>query len=178
LAPSRSFTNPKQVVANGQFFIVKRSAFEAISGYASIKGEVLDDMALARALTRSGFTGQVANGADVADCRMYSNRKDLNAGYKKSLWSAFGTEGSALLVTIALLCTNVLPFVFALSGKLVALIASMLLITNRLVVARFTRSSSWSAFLHPFSILYLNFLTLASILAHKKGETSWKGRKI
>ena len=41
-------------VANGQFFLVRKSALDQIGGFTAIAAEVLDDMELARALIKSG----------------------------------------------------------------------------------------------------------------------------
>jgi hypothetical protein len=40
-------------VANGQFFAVRRSALDSISGYQSVKHAVIDDVFLARQLIAS-----------------------------------------------------------------------------------------------------------------------------
>jgi hypothetical protein len=49
-------------VANGHFFVVRRSALAAIGGYQSVKQSVIDDVFLARELVKSGSSGTVING--------------------------------------------------------------------------------------------------------------------
>jgi len=87
---AQRFRISSMTIANGQFFIVKRSAYEKVGGHASIKGEVLDDLRLARLLINHGFSGGVAEGSQVAECRMYETTSSLVQGYTKSLWNAFG----------------------------------------------------------------------------------------
>ena len=79
------------VVANGQFFVVRRAALAQVSGYKSVSDKVLDDVELARALVKQGSHGCVANGAEIASTRMYSSWKEIQAGYGKSLHAAFGS---------------------------------------------------------------------------------------
>ena len=59
-------------VANGQFFVVRRSALDSVGGYQSVKHAVIDDVFLARALMASGSSGTVINGSDIAETRMRS----------------------------------------------------------------------------------------------------------
>jgi glycosyltransferase involved in cell wall biosynthesis len=60
-------------VANGQFFVVRKSALSQIGGFTAIASEVLDDIELARALIKSGARGGVADGSALAQTRMYKN---------------------------------------------------------------------------------------------------------
>ena len=79
-------------VANGQFFVVRKSALSKINGFTAIASEVLDDIELARALIKSGARGGVADGSAIAQTRMYKNFSEVRAGYGKSLWKAFGRK--------------------------------------------------------------------------------------
>ena len=79
------------VVANGQFFVVRRAALAQISAYESVKNQVLDDVFLGRTLVKNGSHGCVANGSAIASTRMYSSWKEIEAGYGKSLHAAFGS---------------------------------------------------------------------------------------
>jgi cellulose synthase/poly-beta-1,6-N-acetylglucosamine synthase-like glycosyltransferase len=102
------FANPSFAVANGQFFVVRRSA---ISSYQEVSNKVLDDMELARVLLRNGHKGSVVNGGDIAQCHMYSSFAELRVGYAKSLWKAFGSIGGTIF-TIAFILHNELLFHF------------------------------------------------------------------
>ncbi len=64
-------------------------------GHAAVRDEVLEDVALLRAVKRSGGTGGVADGTALADCRMYDGWAELRDGYAKSLWAAFGSPAGA-----------------------------------------------------------------------------------
>ena len=88
--------------ANGQFLAVRRDAYDRAGGHAP--ADVLDDLALVRAVKRTGGRGGIVDGTELASCRMYDGWPELRAGYTKSLWSAFGTPAGAA-AAVGLLAT-------------------------------------------------------------------------
>ncbi|MEJ6574621.1 MAG: glycosyltransferase family 2 protein [Actinomycetes bacterium] len=164
--PSRSMT-----IANGQFFIVKRSVYEKSGGHAAIAGEVLDDLELARLLISQGFKGGVADGSSVASCRMYKRNSQLIDGYTKSLWRAFGGQLGTLVAIILLYLTGVSPFLGI--GA-----PALFIFLSRVLAAIKTRSNPAYAFLHPISILVLLYLIVLSSIRKSRGTLQWRGRAI
>ena len=43
------------VAANGQYILVRRAAYDAVGGHATVAGEILEDVALAKAFRRAGY---------------------------------------------------------------------------------------------------------------------------
>jgi len=166
------------VIANGQFFVVKRSAYLATGGHKEIRSEVLDDLELARLLVRNGFRGGVANGSAIAECRMYADGRELTAGYTKSLWRAFGGATGSIFVTLYLLCTGIAPIVLALLGYRLAWIGYFLVVASRLIAAAKVRSTVSSALLHPLSIAVFLILVIRSWVNKWRGTLTWRGRKV
>ena len=169
---------PSMVIANGQFMIVKRSAYLASGGHKAIRHEVLDDLELARLLAKNGFSGGVADGSEVVACRMYTTREELFAGYTKSLWRAFGSPLGAFLMASFLFVTGVLPILLALSGNRNAWLGYFLLVLSRYVAALRTRSTPSTALLHPLAILTLIFLLFKSSYLKATGQLTWRGRSV
>lgn len=163
-------------IANGQFLIVNRSAYEIAGGHTSIKNKVLDDLELARQLITSGFRGGVTDASQIANCRMYSSSESLIAGYTKSLWCAFGGIPGTFLAIAVLTWTGVFPLVLGLSGYGIGWIAFMAIWISRLIAAFRTRSSTATAFLHPISTVLLIGLIILSWIRKVRGELSWRGR--
>ena len=168
---AESFPNRSMTIANGQFFLIKRSAYEQTGGHQAISGEVLDDLELARVLIAKGFRGGVADGSSVASCRMYGNGAELIDGYTKSLWKAFGGVGGTLAATFLLLITGILPFLNF--GA-----ATLFIILSRVLSAMKTKSNPAYALLHPFAILFLLYLILLSQVRKSRGTLQWRGRSI
>ena len=63
---AEKFPHKSTAVANGQFFIVRKSALDTIGGFESVSHKVLDDVELARSLIGAGFRGVVTDGSALA----------------------------------------------------------------------------------------------------------------
>jgi cellulose synthase/poly-beta-1,6-N-acetylglucosamine synthase-like glycosyltransferase len=164
------------VVANGQFFVVRRAALAQISGYESVRNKVLDDVELARALVKEGSHGCVANGAEIASTRMYSSWKEIQAGYGKSLHAAFGSVfGSALAITFLFL-TGIAPLIAAITGSAIGWYAYAAVTLTRVMSSIKAGKNPLDALLHPISSALLIYLIIYSWLM--RGQVQWKGRTL
>jgi len=170
--------NSSLVLANGQFFIVKRQAYLEVGGHKTIRHEVLEDLELARLLVKQGFKGGIAEGSEVATCRMYRNQGELFAGYTKSLWRAFGSPLGALVASLLLLLSGVLPLLFAVAGYRLAWIGYFLIVLSRYVAGIRTRSTLSTALLHPLAIVVLVYLIARSWYLKLVGQLVWRGRSV
>lgn len=163
-------------VANGQFFVVKKSALDLISGFQIIAPEVLDDMKLARALITAGARGGVADGSTLAQTRMYKNFGEIKAGYGKSLWSAFSTPlGSGAAIAFIFL-TGITPVLIWFSGNPIGLFTYEVIVITRMLSARRSGGRIFDSLLHPISSGILIYLIIYSWRA--RGKVQWKGRTL
>ena len=170
---------PSLTAACGQFVVVRRDALERAGGFAAIRGAVLDDLALVRAIKATGGRGGVVDGTALATCRMYPGWAGLRAGYGKSLWAAFGSPPRAAAVFALLGTAYVLPPAAALRGSRVGAVGYLAGVASRVVAARRTGGRSWpDAFAHPLSVLALGYLTASSWRDRRAGRLTWKGRAI
>ena len=163
-------------VANGQFFLVRRSSLMAVGGYESVKAAVLDDVFLARALIGTGAHGVVINGADIADCRMYSSWNEIESGYGKSLRYAFGSIVGSFFAILFLFITGIAPLALALAGSTWGWFAFVVVSLTRVLSAMRARTHIVDSLLHPISSALLIYLIFYSYL--KRGEIQWKGRTL
>ena len=165
--------------ANGQLLAVRRAAYDKAGGHAAVRAEVVEDVALLRAVKRAGGRGGVADGTALADCRMYGGWAELRDGYTKSLWSAFGSPAGAAGVTGLLALAYLLPPLAALAGSRVGLAGYAAGVTGRVLTARRTGGRAWpDALAHPASVAVLAGLTARSVRARRAGTLSWKGRTL
>ncbi|WP_214406845.1 glycosyltransferase family A protein [Pseudonocardia lacus] len=170
---------PSMVAANGQFLVVDAAALAAAGGPMAAAGAVLDDIALARAVKRAGGRVGVADGTGLARCRMYEGWADLSAGYRKSLWSAFGRGPSSVAVAGLLALTYVVPALAALRGSRAGLVGYGAAVVGRALAARRSRVPVWpDALAHPVSVAALLWLWARSWVGHHRGTLSWKGRRL
>jgi hypothetical protein len=167
------------VAANGQLMGITRDAYDAIGGHASVRDQVLDDVALFQELKRAGRRGVLADGTHVATCHMYDGWSDLRDGYSKSLWSALGTPAGAAAFVALTVLTYVVPPLAALTGSRVGAVGYAGAVAGRALVASRTGGRTWpDALLHPASVLMFGYLAARSVVGHRRGTLTWKARPL
>ncbi len=157
--------------ANGQVLAVRRATYDRAGGHGAVRAEVVEDVALLRAIKRVGGSGGVADGTDLATTRMYDTWDELVEGYTKSAWT-LPVPATGLLAAL-----YVLPAVAALRGSRWGQIAYAAGVCGRVISAQRTGGRAWpDAFAHPVSVTLLIWLTMRSHLARRRGTLTWKGR--
>lgn len=165
--------------ANGQLIAVDAQAYRTAGGHAAVRDRVLDDIALMRAVKRSGGRTGVADGSRIALCRMYQTWPQVRDGYGKSLWEAFGSPAGAAGVMAGLIVLYVVPPAAALRGSLMGLAGYTAGVVGRYAVAERTGGRSLpDSLTHPASIVLLSWLTADSWRRHRQGSLTWKGRHL
>jgi glycosyltransferase involved in cell wall biosynthesis len=85
--------NAPEAAANGQYILVKREAYDAVGGHAAVAGNILEDVALARAFKAAGYKIRFRYAADAVRTRMYRNFRQLRDGWTKNLALLFPNPG-------------------------------------------------------------------------------------
>lgn len=89
---------PDRALANGQYLMVSRRAYDALGGHAALHEEIAEDLAFARALKADGrFRLLLAAGEELASVRMYRSLPEIWRGFTKNAFA--GTDGDAVLLT-------------------------------------------------------------------------------
>ncbi|TFV69447.1 glycosyltransferase [Blastococcus sp. CT_GayMR19] len=171
---------PSLAAANGQFLVLTRRGYERAGGHAAVRGEVLEDIALLRAVKRAGGRGVPIDGSRLAACRMYDGWPAVRDGYAKSLWAAVGGSPRAGVAAAALLTAVwVLPPAAALRGSRAGLLGYAAGVAGRAAVAARTGGRAWpDALAHPVSVLALDLLMARSVLGRRRGTLTWRGRPV
>lgn len=176
-------SDPRVLAANGQLLMIRRARLEAIGGVAAIRGEVVDDMALGRAVKKSGGRVVFADGRDMATCRMYQSRAEVERGFSKNLYEGIGGSLPALFVVISLhLLFFVLPYLGLLASPLApalllpSLVGVALNLGLRLGMAARWGHPIWSALAHPVGVVGLLRIAVRSALWSRAGRIEWRGR--
>jgi glycosyltransferase involved in cell wall biosynthesis len=81
-----------QAAANGQFLLVRGSVYNEIGGFEAVRGEILDDVALARLVKRHGGRLVFLPGAEWVRTRMYTSFRDMWQGWGKNLYLLYGRK--------------------------------------------------------------------------------------
>lgn len=169
--------------ANGQFLMIRRDAYEAIGGHASVAGEVLEDVALARRVKSAGFRLWFASGAGIVRVRMYRSFAAMWQGWKKNLYLLVGGKPSAVFREMydVFPWIPLLVIVAGLKIPIAAFFGVWLLIFRQLGYSSDLRRNHFpfSLILYyvPGVLLYTGVLW-ASYRSHAKGTVEWKGREV
>lgn len=76
----------RDVIANGQFILTTRQAYEAAGTHAAVRGEVAEDLALAQAFLRQGLKLHFAFAERLMETRMYHGLAHLIEGWSKNIY--------------------------------------------------------------------------------------------
>jgi hypothetical protein len=171
---------PSLAAANGQFLVLTRAAYERAGGHAAVRHQVIEDVALLRAVKRSGGRGVPIAGHDLASCRMYDGWPALREGYAKSLWASVGgSPVASATAAVVLTGVYVVPALAMFRGSRAGLLGYAAGVAGRAVVAARTGSRAWpDALAHPASILLFDVLMARSLLGHRRGTLRWRGRTV
>jgi hypothetical protein len=177
---------PSLTAANGQLLACDAASYRAAGGHGAVHDEVIEDVALARAFKRAGFRATVADGTDVATCRMYESWRDLRDGYTKSLWAAFGSPLGAATALALLGWLYLLPPLAAARAlargrprtAAVPALGYAAGVAGRVVAARRTGGRDLDALAHPLSVAAFAALTVRSWRHRRAGRLTWKGRPL
>lgn len=180
-----SAPNSSAAAANGQFLLITRAAYEAVGGHAAIAANLLEDVALARAVKRSGHKIFFRFGGDAVRTRMYRSFAQLREGWTKNLALLFPTPVRLAAVRALEWVLIVASFTISINGSLhrswlSAVLAAMLtLFLYALFLRRIGRAHfSWDANLFAlFGLPLFSYLLLRSEISHRRGRISWKGRQ-
>jgi len=80
-------TNPRDVVANGQCFMMSRRVYDAIGGHEAVRGYVAEDVMMAQAIQARGDRVSLALGIGQLSTRMYDGLGSLMKGWGKNMYA-------------------------------------------------------------------------------------------
>lgn len=75
-----------KVIANGQFMMFPRASYQAIGGHASVRGEVVEDLAMAQRVVREKRKLFFAFAYGLMETRMYQSLGQLVEGWSKNVF--------------------------------------------------------------------------------------------
>jgi GT2 family glycosyltransferase len=170
--------------ANGQYLLVRRDAYTAVGGHASVAAELLEDLPLARRLASAGYRLRFRQAPEAVQTRMYRGAADMVEGWSRNLAPLFprpagiavrrGLEGLALLVgpplALALGWGGHRSLAALLAGATAIVFAGLWLRIRR------TQLTPAAALLGGLGLPLFVWLLLRSHTRHRRGQVRWKGR--
>jgi chlorobactene glucosyltransferase len=182
----------RDVIANGQFILTTREAYDAIGTHAAVRHEVAEDLALAQAYLRQGRRIHFAFAERLMETRMYQSLAQLVEGWSKNVYlggrSSFPEEPALRALVPAMLLAAMgfwlLPPLVLLAGALGADVGAL---ARPALVATISSVLFWGlisygmkipvayGLLYPLGALTAIYIVLRSTWRGER-RVEWRGR--
>lgn len=179
------------VIANGQFILVRRDAYDAVGGHAAVRDRVAEDMSLAQNFFRSGRRVLLLLAAKHFSTHMYASLRELIVGWRKNIYAGGrhaalgGRLGRAFYPAFLVampIAALIPPLALLLSALGVLspawLVWSAIVISVTLVfwaaIYRFMGESVLYAVCYPLGVALLLYIAIGGVLRGRRVE--WKER--
>jgi GT2 family glycosyltransferase len=163
----------------GAFNLLRRTAYEAVGGYESLRMEIVEDLGLARRIKRAGLRQRVAFGRDLVRLHWAAGVPGLIQVMTKNIFAAVNFRIPLLLGGCAwLLGFCILPFVLVWDPAftLPAVVSVAAIAWGFVLMGRPSGLSAWNALLAPFAAAIFVFTMLRSMLTTlRQGGVIWRG---
>ncbi|HXU46090.1 MAG TPA: glycosyltransferase family 2 protein [Thermoanaerobaculia bacterium] len=174
----RAAAEGRGTVANGQFLLLRRAAWDAAGGFATVRSAPIDDVAIAARLHAAGFRIGFFR-SPLLRVRMYQGAAETWSGWRRNLGALFGAQPAKLLRLILALALPPALLLAALCLRQ-APAAILLWAGGAATSALLRRGSDHAAaygLLYPLDALALSALAASCALDFRRGRlASWKGR--
>ena len=168
--------------------LVTREAYAAIGGHETLRQAVVDDVALARLVRKSGMPTGIVRAERFISVRMYHGGREIIEGFTKNVFVVFGRSvvlGAAITIFMAVF--NYLPYALTIAALFggpptlaewlgVAAVAAITLARLILFVAlRYGVANA--LFAHPLLVAFWIVVFLRSMwVTGIRGRVEWRGR--
>ena len=182
------------VFGNGQYFLVRRDAYERVGGLAVARDALDEDVVFARALKGSGLGYHLAAGDTVFATRMYTGLRDMFQGFAKNAFSTMGRSlGRVILFSVATWILSLVPVTTAVASAVVlargaatavpplllwaGLGQFLVLLAMQTTIRIRAGFPAWMSLLAPLSGMVLWLMVINSAYRGLSGKgVTWKGR--
>jgi chlorobactene glucosyltransferase len=175
----------KSAMANGQYWLTRRTTYESLGGHEAVRGRVLEDVAIARRYRDAGLRVRFAWTPEIGSTRMYRDRSEMFEGLLKNV---HGLDFSAArqvrllaeLVGMFLVPLALLPLGLATGNLLLTGLGAFLYVALFGKHLAFTHSVGAPAaygLLFPLGVGWYVVLVATSLARGVRGRPiAWKGR--
>jgi len=173
--------------ATGQFMLFKRASLRATGGFAAVRADILDDIALARRIKHEGYRWRLVSARAFTHCRMYHNLREVIQGFGKNFSATIGNNtllfaliwtwlAYAFLEPVVLLALWAAGVPFAPGTTALAGLAVLISLLLWAISDRRFGFPVYRALLYPLTMLISAAIALLSLAFALTGRASWKGR--
>jgi len=184
LYPPKWIADPqaKTAGAAGGCILLRRDALDRIGGIASLRNQVIDDCALARAVKRTGGKVWMGLTRQSVSLRAYATLAQIRDLIARTAFTQLRYSPLLLFATVlGMLLTYVAPVILSFHTApvvwLISLTAWVLMTLTFLPAVRFYRLLPFWALLLPVAALFYSYATCLSAARYWMGlGGQWKGR--
>ncbi len=193
--PLQKVNDPSNLTAaaNGQFLMVKRSAYELLGGHRAVRERIIEDYALGELFKGAGKRIRLLVGFDIVSTRMYKSLAEIWQGWSKNFYIAIGSPLLALSLALLLFIISVLPALLLFGGLIGLLTAGpthaalwllgagvvqfTVLLLMRLQWNGILKLSPLWSLSHPLGALVVEAILINSMVRILSGRgVTWKAR--
>lgn len=177
-------------IANGQFMLFRRDAYERVGGHQAVRGRVDEDYRLALLVKGMGFRLRMVDARDAFEVRMYRSLREIWNGFVKSAFPGLDFSlGRTIRSVAGLGLILVIPFIVFTAALMDAVFSAPDL---TLLTAAYMAALVWGrvclahglingrplyALLTPLLALMVSAILLDSARRYlRQGGVFWKGR--
>jgi hopene-associated glycosyltransferase HpnB len=184
LYPPAAIRSPcsKTAGAAGGCMLIRTSSLEAAGGIASIRFEIIDDCALAKAVKSSGGRVWIGLTETTRSLRKYESFPEIERMIARTAFNQLRHSWLLLAATcVGLAVTYLLPVGLLFCGRIVPVVLScaawlLMSVAYTPMVRFYGRPKFWS-FTLPFAAAFYTAATIHSALQYASGRGGqWKGR--
>jgi chlorobactene glucosyltransferase len=179
-----------EVVATGQFMLIRREAYAAVGGHAAVCDAICEDVELALLMKRRGHRVLLMDGNLLLSTRMYTGWSTLWPGFAKNLIQLLGGSLRTVLaapVVVGLACVTVGLPLFDLAAMLhgvsgaplalaLAALGSVAVVGLHIGGAVHFKIPWWYGLLFPLGYTVGAVMALDSVRWRLRRRVQWKGR--
>ena len=174
---------------NGQFLLIRRTAYDAVGGHATVHDQAAEDSALAAAVKAAGYRLAVLGTEGLLSTRMYTELKSLWTGTARQASTLLHGAIALLLVAAAAIIVAWAPLTLltwavgsihhrpsAAAALVIAGVGSAALLTSHIGAARYFRIPWVYGLLFPFGYTLGAGVLVYAAIQRRRGRLPWKGR--
>jgi glycosyltransferase involved in cell wall biosynthesis len=185
--PGLENPNSSNAVASGALMLIRANVFQNIGGFQSIKGEMFDDIGLARLLKTKGYRVGYRLAPECLQVRLFKTNLDAFFGTTKNILGAVeGHIWLAIPLMILGFIQNWIPLFAVILGVLnanlflllVGLIAYCFQYISFFSIKRLLRFRPLKLLFFPLAPIAAACCIIRALVSHTKGSILWRGREI
>ena len=172
----------QNAAANGQFFLIRRDAYEAVGGHAAVHDQITEDVELMRLLKHADFRVRLCFGNNLAATRMHASIRQMIHGWGRIFSGTARRRTWRMFLGIAFIffgCFSVWPalaygLTYSTTWLAIALLHWSLMTGYAVIVYGQSGQSRWNALFFPAGQAALLVLFGYGIRMCRTGRVWWR----